>query len=47
MGRKSSIERAPPSVRKRIEQFMRENRMTLDEMVLAIKTEFGAVPFSW
>ena len=42
MGRKSSIERAPPSVRKRIEQFMRENRMTLDEMVLAIKTEFGA-----
>ena len=42
MGRKSSIERAPPTVRKRIEQFLRENRMTLDEMVAAIKAEFGA-----
>lgn len=42
MGRKSSIERAPLPVRKRIEQFLRENRMTLDEMVAAIKAEFGA-----
>lgn len=42
MGRKSSIERAPPPVRQRIERFLRENRLTLDEMVAAIQTEFGA-----
>jgi len=41
MGRKSSIDRAAPSVRQRIERFMRDNRMTLDEMRQALAGEFG------
>ena len=41
MGRKSSIERKPPPVRARIEQFLRENRLTIEEMRAAITAEFG------
>lgn len=41
MGRKSSIERAPPLLKARIESFLRQNRLTLDEMCVAIQQEFG------
>lgn len=33
MGRKSSIDKLPPDVRSFIERSLRENRLTLDELI--------------
>jgi hypothetical protein len=41
MGRKSSIQRSEPKIRAAIERLLRENRMTLDEMLAVIRREFG------
>jgi len=44
MGRKSSIERLPKPIRDRIGALIRENRLTLDEIVDQLRAEFGAAP---
>lgn len=44
MGRKSSIERLPKPVRDRIGAMIRENRLTLDEIVDQLREEFGDAP---
>lgn len=40
MGGKSSIERLPEPVKKRIQQLLRENRLTLEGLVTTLQTEF-------
>lgn len=40
MGGKSSIERLPEPVKKRIQQLLRENRLTLEGLVSTLQTEF-------
>lgn len=40
MGGKSSIERLPEPVKKRIQQLLRENRLTLEGLVATLQTEF-------
>ncbi|AVP97914.1 small terminase subunit [Ahniella affigens] len=42
MPRKSSIDRAPETLKKRIDAFMRKNNATLDQMREALAQEFGA-----
>lgn len=50
MGRKPSIDRLPPEVRTRIQKHLRENRLTLDELIADLQSEFselgatGALP---
>ena len=41
MGRKSSIDRLPPAVRKAIQAEITANRLTLDEIKKLIIDEFG------
>lgn len=40
MGRKSSIDKLPPEVRTHIEKRLRENRLTLDELVADVRETF-------
>ncbi len=40
MGRKSSIEKVEPQVRSHIERRLRENRLTLDELIVDLQTHF-------
>lgn len=40
MGRKSSIEKLAPDVRSHIERRLRENRLTLDELIVDLQTHF-------
>lgn len=40
MSRKPKITRLPPAQRRYIEQLLREDRLTLDEMIAAIRTKF-------
>lgn len=40
MGRKSSITRLDPEVRKHLEKLLREDRLTLDEMVNDVRAKF-------
>lgn len=40
MGRKSSIDKLPPAVRAHIEQRLRENRLTLDELFADVRDSF-------
>jgi hypothetical protein len=40
MGRKSSITRLNPEVRKHLEKLLREDRLTLDEMVSDVRAKF-------
>ena len=40
MAGKSSIERLPENVKKRIQQLLRENRLTLEELVATLQSEF-------
>ena len=42
MGRKSSIDRLPADVRSHIERRLRENRLTLDELIADLKQHFPA-----
>jgi len=42
MGRKSSIDKLQPDVRAHIERRLRENRLTLDELITDLHTEFPA-----
>lgn len=42
MGRKSSIEKLQPEVRGRIERHLRENRLTLDEIIADLHEHFPA-----
>lgn len=42
MGRKSAIKRLPDDVRKHIERLLREDRLTLDEMIDDIRSQFPA-----
>lgn len=44
MGRKSSIERLPKPVRDRVASLIRDNRMTLDEIVDELRAKFGEAP---
>lgn len=44
MGRKSSIERLPKAVRDRVGALIRENRLTLDEIVEQLREQFGDAP---
>lgn len=44
MGRKSSIERLPKVVRDRVGAMIRENRLTLDEIVEQLREQFGDAP---
>lgn len=44
MSRKSSIERLPKPIRDRVAALLRDNRMTLDEIVDELRTQFGAAP---
>lgn len=44
MGRRSSIERLPKPVRDRVAALIRENRMTLDEIVDELRATFGEAP---
>lgn len=43
MGRKSTIDRLPPDVRTHIEQRLRENRLTLDELFADVRAVFPAL----
>ncbi|GAA5784690.1 phage protein Gp27 family protein [Chitiniphilus shinanonensis] len=43
MARKSSIERLPAEVKQYIEKLLREDRLTLDELLADIRTRFPAV----
>jgi hypothetical protein len=40
MGRKSTIDKLEPEVRTHIEKRLRENRLTLDELILDLQTQF-------
>lgn len=40
MGRKSSIERLPAEVRSRIQKHLRDNQLTLDELICDLQREF-------
>lgn len=40
MGRKSAIEKLPEQIKSRIEKHMRENRLTLDEIILDLQQQF-------
>ena len=40
MGRKSSISRMPPKAKRRVQQLIREDRHTLDEMIEILEREF-------
>ena len=42
MGRKSSIDRLPAAVRSHIERRLRENRLTLDELIADLQEHFPA-----
>lgn len=42
MGRKSSIDRLPAEVRSHIERRLRENRLTLDELIADLQQQFPA-----
>lgn len=42
MGRKSSIDRLPTDVRSHIERRLRENRLTLDELIVDLQQHFPA-----
>lgn len=42
MGRKSSIDRLPADVRSHIERRLRENRLTLDELIVDLQQHFPA-----
>ncbi len=44
MGRKSSIERLPKPIRDRVGALIRDNRLTLDEIVDELRVKFGAAP---
>lgn len=44
MGRKSTISRLPAEQRKLIEKLLREDRLTLDEMIAAIRVRFPEAP---
>lgn len=44
MGRKSSIERLPKPVRDTVAKLIRDNRLTLDEIVDKLRGEFGEAP---
>jgi hypothetical protein len=44
MGRKSSIERLPKPVRDTVAKLIRDNRLTLDEIVDKLRSEFGEAP---
>ncbi len=44
MGRKSSIERLPKPIRDRVATLIRDNRMTLDEIVGELRASFGEAP---
>lgn len=41
MGRKSSIDQLPKAVKDRIGKLLRENRLTLDQVLTELETEFG------
>ena len=43
MGRKSTIDRLPPDVRTHIEQRLRENRLTLDELFADVRAVFPSL----
>lgn len=43
MGRKPSIDRLPPEVRARIQKHLRDNRLTLDELIADLQREFPAM----
>lgn len=43
MGRKPSIDRLPPEVRARIQKHLRDNRLTLDELIADLRREFPAM----
>ncbi len=43
MGRKSTIDRLPTEVRTRIQKHLRENRLTLDELIADLQKEFPAL----
>lgn len=40
MGRKSTIDKLPPQIKSRIEKHMRENRLTLDEIIHDLQQQF-------
>jgi hypothetical protein len=42
MARKSSVEKLPPDVRSHIERALRENRLTLDELITDLQQAFPA-----
>jgi len=42
MGRKSSVDKLDPKVRAHIERRLRENRLTLDELIEDLQTQFPA-----
>lgn len=43
MGRKSSIDRLPPEARARIQKHLRDNRLTLDEMIADLQQAFPSL----
>ncbi len=43
MGRKPSIDRLQPEVRARIQKHLRDNRLTLDELIADLQAEFPAL----
>lgn len=43
MGRKSSIDRLPAEVRARIQKHLRDNRLTLDELIADLRHEFPSL----
>jgi hypothetical protein len=43
MGRKSTIDRLAPEVRARIQKHLRENRLTLDELIADLQQEFATL----
>lgn len=44
MARKSSIERLKPQIKSAIQSLLKENRLSLDEIIGQIRDEFGASP---
>lgn len=43
MGRKTSIDRLPPDARARIQKHLRDNRLTLDELIADLQHEFPSL----
>lgn len=43
MGRKASIDRLPPEARARIQKHLRDNRLTLDEMIADLQQAFPSL----